>query len=580
MTTLNLQVGASADDGRSTSAPGFDSSNANSTVGKNIISHIFESWHRFTGVSGLSGVTIDAADFQLDEKSSTGTPLTNVYADDSAAPTAPTTRGEHTGKTRTTNFVAWDGDPGADGFHGLEIKTVIQELADDFDPSEIQILHDDDGTGSNVFRESSSYDEGSSVAAKLDITYTPPAPGTLVESAVDSQLESVQGHWGPYWSDESIAVIIFSDDGEDLSFVRTTDKGATWATTQVEVGSVEEIAAWWDKETPGDTGTLVHVAWKDNVAQDWYYITIDVSDASQGTKRTVDATVDSFLGFSNHSSISKAVNGNLMIVFSTGTEIECYRSDDDGVTWDTRADVYETANEEDWVLLFPADVDAGDFAAVFWDRSADEITIKMYDESANTWTEFGTPVIATANAVDSIAYRNMDGAVRHSDNHVLFAVHSNHDDAGDDLLTFDLTVDSITVPSITAKANIFTNQGESAQVAMFINQQNDDIYVAYLKGGTWEAAVDVVFHISTDGMASWGTEQAYSGTTGTHDFTLVHAGRSMGNAGGRYQPGFYEDHEIDIWINEVNDIEFAAVVAAGGIPAKRTSKYMQHLLTR
>ena len=93
---------------------------------------------------------------------------------------------------------------------------------------------------------------------------------------------------------------------------------------------------------------------------------------------------------------------------------------------------------------------------------------------------------------------------------------------------------------------------------MFINQQNNDVYCAYLKGGTWLSAVDVVFHISTNGMTGWGTEQAYSEDTAA-DLRIVCAGRTVGDNGGRYQPAWFDTTLNDIFINENNDVEIAAV---------------------
>jgi hypothetical protein len=357
----------------------------------------------------------------------------------------------------------------------------------------------------------------------------------------------------------SKGVIVFVDDGDDLNFARTDDKGATWNTTQIEFGTVRQVACWYDKETPGDSGTLVHVVWINDTTDDVFYITIDVSDGSTGTKRTVDGTITaSALHDFNRIAITKTVSGNLIVAFFTPSDVECYKSDDGFATAPTDiADVFE--DERDWCLLFPAaTADDNDACAMFWDISANEITLKMYDDSANTWTEFGTPIAATA--VESTFRMNMDGAVRHSDSHVLVSWHSDEDDAGDDLQTADLTVDDITTPTITAKTNVVTDQAESGQVAVWINQQTDEVRIAYLKGGTWIATVDVVFHISGDGMGSWGSEQAYS-ESAADDFRLVHGGRTVGDAGGRYQPSFYDDDDLIIYINETNDTEIAAAVA-------------------
>ena len=398
---------------------------------------------------------------------------------------------------------------------------------------------------------------------------------TSVEGAVSGLADFATGVWGPYWSDISTGVIIFLDDGDDIAFARTTDKGANWATTEIDVGDTQQIAAWYDKETPGNSGTLVHITWMDSFDGGTnpgtvYYRTLDVADGSLGTQQTVDstATINSNT-FSQRCAITQAVNGDIVVAFShTGTTsgVQCYKSSDNFATAGTNtADVYETASEEDWLLLFPADVDAGDVAGVFWDRSSDEITIKMFDSSADggngTWTEFATP-IATSQFDDSV-HINMDGSVLLSDNTIYLTWHSNDDSAGDILQTAVLTVDSISAPSSAVASPVFSGQPESAQVGILIDQNNNDVYVSHLKGGGfWQSTMNLVYHKSTDSMGSWGAEQAYSEAT-ADDLRTCSAGRIASTDGGRFQPAFFNSDLSEIFVNEVNDVE----LAAGGPPA-------------
>ncbi len=184
-TTLNLQVGAGpggsgADDGRSDDSPAYTNSGTVLAVGRGSFGNpVIDAWYRFTGVSGLSGATIGSADFSPYERLSQAACETNVYADDQIAPSAPTTQGDHSGRTRTTAFTAADGDPGAAGFHAVAIIGVIQEIADSYDPSTIQILHDNDKASGEGVRNTYSYEEDTTFAAKLDITYEAASAGSL-----------------------------------------------------------------------------------------------------------------------------------------------------------------------------------------------------------------------------------------------------------------------------------------------------------------------------------------------------------------------------------------------------------------
>lgn len=181
-TTLNLQVGASGDDGYWSDTGGtgtqFDTTVARHTNGHHNTTaiDICHCWYRFTGVSGLFGATINTASYQLwGDASDLGSPLTKAYAEEAAAPAAPTSASNADGKTVTTAGVDIDSPAlSITAFNPFSVVSVIQELADTYDSSVIQILHKDDGsdTGGNNIIRPASYDRSTSEAAKLDIDYT------------------------------------------------------------------------------------------------------------------------------------------------------------------------------------------------------------------------------------------------------------------------------------------------------------------------------------------------------------------------------------------------------------------------
>ena len=214
------------------------------------------------------------------------------------------------------------------------------------------------------------------------------------------------------------------------------------------------------------------------------------------------------------------------------------------------ADCFEDGTQEDFTLLYPASTaDDDDAAGIFWDRSPNLITIKMYDDSADTWTE--SAVVA---ASDDTTHINMDAAVRHSDSHIILAAHNGQDTATDDVVLVDINPNSISSPGVTVKTNAWTDIAESSQCGILVNQVNDDIYLSILKGGVWESTTDVVYKISSDGGATWGDEQNYS-EVAADDKRRVTAGRTVGINGGRWQPVWFNDDSNSIFINLVNDIE-------------------------
>ena len=188
-TTIDEQVGASLDDGYVEQSPVFDQTGGAHVGGRTSPRFDHQAWFRFTGISGLSGVTIDVASISLwGNNADLGTPLTKIYAEDAAAPAAPTDKADLDGKARTTAGVDWD-SPGLSlsAFTASpSIVAVIQELADSHDPSAIQILHDDDGSaqdGTNIIRVS-TYDVATAEAPKLHIEFTAGGGGVTVLAAL------------------------------------------------------------------------------------------------------------------------------------------------------------------------------------------------------------------------------------------------------------------------------------------------------------------------------------------------------------------------------------------------------------
>lgn len=176
MTTLNLQVAAGGDDGIYGITPNsyFGTTDTNALAG--YAGGGFGNWFRFTGVSGLSGQTITSAVLTLyGHASDTGTALTKIRAERAAAPANPTNQADAEGRTKTTAKVDWDSPGFSAGVANTKtITTVIQEVADNHDPTVIIIYWEDDGssTGGSNFAQARSRDHsGSTYAAKLDITY-------------------------------------------------------------------------------------------------------------------------------------------------------------------------------------------------------------------------------------------------------------------------------------------------------------------------------------------------------------------------------------------------------------------------
>jgi hypothetical protein len=385
----------------------------------------------------------------------------------------------------------------------------------------------------------------------------------LINSSAQSQTELRNTMWGAYFANQDDCVLIRSDGGSDLTTDFSSNGGTTWTPTEIVAGNVKRIACFADWEVPGGTGTIVHVVWLDVTDDTLYYVDVDAADGTSGTIRTIDNTLTvSATDTLNRLALCKTRSGNLVVAGSTQTELFCYESSDQFATAATSlSDVYEAATEEDWCLLFPANTgDGDDVCAIFQDRSVNQLTVKMLDRSngaGGTWSE----TLIRVGVAEVAQYRNFDGSARHSDGKILLAYLSENKAANSDLGIYEINPNSISSPTITAKTDIFTNVGGNGQPSMVIDQNTDDIYVAYCKGNfaTVGSQTDVVFHKSTDGGATWGSEQAFSENTGTNvNPELLGSTRSITSAEGRVMWCWYAEGDNDFYTNTNNAVVITA----------------------
>jgi hypothetical protein len=177
-----LQIAASADDAQEQVSNGAVVL-AGQYVTFAVATNAYDVGLRFAGVSGLAGVTIDAATLKIYPYSSrTDSFIGDWYAEDAEAPDTFTTDVHNiTGRTRTTatcegdgsDFGTWSGGIWVN-FTGDGVNTIadiIQELATSYDPTAIVLVWIyTSGSGS---RQARTWDYSNhTFAPKLDIDYT------------------------------------------------------------------------------------------------------------------------------------------------------------------------------------------------------------------------------------------------------------------------------------------------------------------------------------------------------------------------------------------------------------------------
>lgn len=332
------------------------------------------------------------------------------------------------------------------------------------------------------------------------------------------------------------AFMSFSNN--QAAYVKSVDNGLSWSprTFVGGIGAVGGWSIWYDKWTPGDTGTLIHIWTIDSTTDDVHYQTLDTADDSLSSVVVVH-TGTTFLdgGFLSG---CKAVNGYLYVAFdgNGGAETGFYRSTDAGVNWTSRDNSINEGGAGDLYQLVtaPNAADDADIQAVFWDASADALSLKEYDDSANTWAEtsISGSMVEVAKATASPQF---SCAIRESDGHLIVVAWNEYNTTTADLLCWDINGGA----SITAKTTIHTNVQFCILAHLYVDQDSDALAVTYIGSGagTDGTTKGVYCKRSTDGGTTWGSElaltlykEAYSflggrpsGSGDTHDVVFASA---------------------------------------------------------
>jgi hypothetical protein len=384
----------------------------------------------------------------------------------------------------------------------------------------------------------------------------------VIETSVSTYTYTLAKRCGIFWASFAVGYVIYGDSLYDLKYRKTGDGGATWgAAVNIRTGRVIRYDCWADWQTVGDVGTKIHIAYLDTDSDDVRYVYLDTSDDTIGGDVQIEAcqgtgAFDLSYGPSYHGlSVTKTRGGNLAVVlrYTDTTPLVFYGfyTSPDATTWNSKTAPWEAA--ADYILLFPGnEADNQDIWATFWDLSADEISLKTYDDSGNSWSE----QLISASMVESIGYLQMDGTIRLSDGHLIFAAWDDYGAAANpvDLMVWDING----AGSITAKTNVLTNSVESFLVSVFVNQVNGDIYVAYIKGTDITSLVAAFYQKSVDGGANWGGQAALQADA-EDDERWISAGAMKASWGGKFQPFWFNDDLNDLFTNTDNGILISPV---------------------
>lgn len=191
-----------------------------------------------------------------------------------------------------------------------------------------------------------------------------------------------------------------------------------------------KFSAWHERSTPGLVKNIVHLAWLNGTVGEVHYAQINMTDFSVSAIKTV-ATPTSGIGADAYKgmeiSITVARNGNILIQYwanatDAGDDHGLFRATDGtGDAWTSLTSGADAGTAVDKIIMVPGDfADKADILMMYWDFSADEISIKVYDDSLNSWSE-GTDASMANHVESTFTYCAWDATVNHATGKIILA---------------------------------------------------------------------------------------------------------------------------------------------------------------
>lgn len=375
-----------------------------------------------------------------------------------------------------------------------------------------------------------------------------------VSMDASSTLATMHGMRNMVFVTQDKGYFFFRDADTFFKYVKTTDGGRSWSAV-VTINGTDALAGfdvWFDQWTPGNKDSIIHIWWFGTTGDKVFYQSFNTTNDVIAAAATVFTGVTSVSGRGVFVSGARMKGGKLFCAFDidAGAEHGTYSSADNGVTWTSRTDIVEATIDQ--AFAFPGnEADTNDCWFLYHDASTDELTLKVYDDSADTVAESSVIQSLIENVTDGTGQYGFNGSIRHSDGHLIVAAMSEYDPLG---ATADLQVFDINgTASITTKTDIATNTDDCYYPTVFINNKNDDIYVAYIGktdgSETLGSSASVYYAKSTDRGTSWTKDVLYSATGSNWKRSQTPLN------GARFIVNWIDNTTPQVWTNHTNSID-------------------------
>jgi hypothetical protein len=307
-----------------------------------------------------------------------------------------------------------------------------------------------------------------------------------------------------------------------LVYKKTVDGGTNWSAKIIDAASSTgwtNVSVWYDQWTPEDTtGTLIHIAAAENENSNVYYTYLDVSTDTLRGSLTLVLDGNTFTPAVNAApSITKSGEDNLFIAANfadySGSAGGAVAKSANGTDWTAYTTGWSSASA-DQIQLLPL-LTGYDVIALKADTGSNYIRYQIYDEETNAWAGSWSELSGSAiSLIDNSTYDQwFSASIKKSTGDVYLSFASRTANGENDIAFW---VFDESEGTWSQGADLFTNDATVLSPVPLIDENNGDIYVAYLRG-TLGSITNVYFKKFTDSGATWSSELQQLSTTAVGD---------------------------------------------------------------
>lgn len=299
----------------------------------------------------------------------------------------------------------------------------------------------------------------------------------------------------------NLYIFYYDYSASKLLYKKSLNGGRTWG-AEVEVRSaaasaIHCIAIWYDGWT-ATNGSKIDVVWSE--AGTVYHKQITTATDSMSSLNTIHATGYNTVS-SSAISITRSRGGNLYCLYTTnGSSLgEGFRkSTDEGANWTSCTNGNEGSTDT-YIMLPDYQTDSNDVMCIYWDSSALEISLKRYDDSADSWAE--TSISTSVSYMNQqFGLSSFNAITDYANNQNILVHHTNPSTGSQNIKVF-----TITASAVNSKTNLYSNTSSSLNQLPSLSLVGNTLYGFYLGQPTLNVSgmLSIVYKTSTDRAANW-----------------------------------------------------------------------------